>query len=105
MGRTNLPHRSYQLALVAGALAACAIVALGACAPETGEGETDSEELIGAPEDITTDDAALAGSPAVGAGLKTTSDLNLRTGPSTSDSVLHVIPSGDVVTVVQSAPS
>src|SRR5215217_5969041 len=103
---TYRTHRSYLFVLLAGALAAGSIVALGACAPESGEGdEVDSAELVGAPDDATTDEAALTSTLFVGAPLKTTSDLNLRTGPATTNSVIHVIPSGSVVTLVQAAPS
>lgn len=105
MNLTHQPHRPYLLIVAAAAIAASSIVALGACAPDAAEGGIDSEELIGAPEDVTADAAELTGSPAVGTQLKTTSDLNLRAGPSTADAVIHVIPSGAIVTLAQSAPS
>ena len=36
--------------------------------------------------------------------LISTADVNLRKGPSTSDSILHVVPEGSKVTVVSSTP-
>src|SRR4029077_11818455 len=47
----------------------------------------------------------LTGSVAVGSTLKATTDVNLRSGPSTSNSVLHVVPSGSTVTVMAASPS
>jgi cell wall-associated NlpC family hydrolase len=105
MNLTHQPHRPYLFIVGAAAIAAGAIVALGACSVDAGEGGIDSEELVGAPEDVTADTSALTGSLTVGAPLKTTSDLNLRTGPSTTNSIIHVIPNGGNLTLVQSSPT
>lgn len=45
-----------------------------------------------------------AGELPIGCAIRATTDVNLRAGPSTSDAILHVIPSGDTATVVASAP-
>lgn len=105
MNLTQRPHRPFLFAALAAASAAGAIVALGACSVDAAEGGIDSEELIGAPEDVTTDESQLTGTLTVGAPLKTTSDLNLRTGPGTTNSILHVIPSGGNVTLVSATPT
>lgn len=41
----------------------------------------------------------------VGCTMPTTADLNLRSGPSTADPVLHVIPNGDTVTLLSATAS
>lgn len=50
------------------------------------------------------DEEALTGSLPVGTTLRTTGSLNLRSGPSTSNAVLGVIPKAGTVTLVESAP-
>jgi murein DD-endopeptidase MepM/ murein hydrolase activator NlpD len=49
--------------------------------------------------------AAVTEDVPVGTVLEATTDVNLRSGPSTSDRVLRVVPTGARVTVVQAAPS
>lgn len=60
-----------------------------------------------APHDVLSDvsdaDLGVGGLP-VGCQIRATSDVNLRAGPSTGTAVLHVIPSGDLATVLASAP-
>ena len=66
----------------------------------------DSEVLVGENEDLaTTTSQSLSGSLPIGSTLKTTSNLNLRTGASTSNSVRLVIPNGASVTTVAAAPT
>lgn len=78
------------------------------CAAETANGGGNviaSDEIVGA--DDTGDGYAaesVLGSVAVGSTLKATTGVNLRKGPSTSDAILHVVPSGATVTAVASAP-
>lgn len=48
---------------------------------------------------------ALTGSLPVGTQLQTTTALNFRSGPSTSNSVIDVLPGGTIVTLAASAPS
>lgn len=86
--------------------AAFAVAALGCfgCAgsAELSDGDV-GEELIGSDEDLATTADALTGTIAVGSTLKTTGNLNLRTGPSTGYSVRLVIPNGASVTTVNQA--
>ena len=63
-----------------------------------------SDELVGAPDDVEVSADALTGSVPVGSTLKTTANLNFRKGPSTSYSVYRVLPTGTQVTVEQSSP-
>jgi len=86
------------------AVAASALVMFGvaACAPPGAE--TDNESLVGADETTATSDDALSGNVAVGTTLVSTTNVNLRSGPSTSKSILHVVPEGSKVTVVDAAP-
>jgi hypothetical protein len=74
---------------------------LGACAPP---GAVDHEDLQGADESVS-DSAALSGSVPVGSKLRTTANLNLRKGPSTSQTIKYTMPEGSTVTVEESAPS
>lgn len=74
----------------------------GACAP--GTPEPDSEELTGADETTASREDGISGSVAVGTTLIATAGLNMRKGPSTGYSVLHVIPEGASVVVQQSSP-
>jgi muramidase (phage lysozyme) len=48
---------------------------------------------------------SLIGNVSAGTELKTTAALNLRTGPSKANAVLHVIPKGATVTVVSGTPN
>ena len=65
--------------------------------------EISSDVLTGA-EETGTIDSELKSSVSAGATLKTTTALNLRTGPASGYHVLHVIPAGAHVTAVSSAP-
>ena len=46
----------------------------------------------------------MSGSIPTGATLKSTTNVNLRNGPSTSNTILHVVPEGSTVTLLASAP-
>jgi hypothetical protein len=74
---------------------------LAACSPQSG---LDHEDLQGADESVS-DSSALSGSIPVGSKLRTTANLNLRKGPSTSQSIKYTMPEGSTVTVEESAPS
>ena len=74
-----------------------------ACAP--GGTNPDSEDLQGADETVETGEDGVSGNLAVGTILKSTTGVNLRTGPSTSKSILYTVPEGATVVVQQSAPS
>jgi uncharacterized protein YraI len=73
------------------------------CAP--GGGEPSSEDLVGADETTANGEDGLSGSIPVGTTLKSTTGVNLRSGASTSKSILYTIPNGSTVTVQQAAPS
>lgn len=87
-------------------LAALFVAALfvnaNACS-SAGVSQADSEEVKGAPE-VTSEHAELKGTLTVGATLTATTGVNLRTAPSTSATILHVVPAGAKVTVVDGAP-
>ncbi len=63
----------------------------------------------GAPgtDDVTADESSLTGvgSLPVGTALVARTNVNLRSGPSTSNAVIHVIPKGTTVTVQDSQPA
>jgi len=77
-------------------------VASAGCAP-TGS-DPDSEDLAGADEDAASSEQGLSGSVPVGATLRATTGVNLRSGASTNNAVLRVVPDGGRVTVQQAAP-
>jgi cell wall-associated NlpC family hydrolase len=85
-------------------LAAVAVVASIFALPACNVEQTDSEELTGAPENVDTNAGALSGNLKVGETLIATTGVNLRTGPSTSKTILHVVPEGASVVVEQAAP-
>jgi uncharacterized protein YgiM (DUF1202 family) len=91
--------RRISLSIAAAAAAVVGMSMLPACT-----GDDSSEELIGANEDIGSTSEGVAGTIAVGSTLKSTTDVNLRTGPGTSYSILRVVPSGSKVTVEASDP-
>ncbi|MBK7397761.1 MAG: SH3 domain-containing protein [Myxococcales bacterium] len=83
------------------ALALTTTALLAGCAVEGGgqidlEGADESGDGYGA--------ESVVGSVAVGAVLRATTTVNLRNGPSTSNTILHVIPNGATVTVVGTTP-
>lgn len=81
-----------------------AALALVGCAGAVGESATDGELLASADEFGTLSSELSAGVP-LGSTLRTTGNLNLRTGPSLGERVRLVIPRGaTVVTVNTSAP-
>jgi hypothetical protein len=89
------------LALAATTLTA-SLLSLSACT--VGTTDPDDEELKGGPENIANNADAVSGTIADGSTLIATGDVNLRTGPSTSNSILHVVPKGATVTVVDGSP-
>jgi Bacterial SH3 domain len=78
------------------------LLTLSACAP--GTGDAGSTELTGAEEKSGADGDPISGSIPAGSTLTATTGVNLRTGPSTSDKILHVVPSGASVTLLDSNP-
>jgi hypothetical protein len=83
-----------------------AAVAVLGCAGQIGDPANDGELLVGAPEDAASTGSALTQDLPIGSILATTAGLNLRTGPSTSNSIRLVIPNGGHVTTVNvTAPS
>lgn len=90
-----------RLTLVAALATTLGIGLLPAC---SGGDDLGSEELIGADETVASTTEGVSGSIAVGTKLKSTTNVNLRTGPSTSYSILHVVPSGSEVSVVTAEP-
>jgi len=95
-------RRNATLATVAATLAIGSLMGLAACV--AAPSDVDSEELVGASEDVAATEDSISGSVPVGSTLQSTTGVNLRTGPSTSYSVLHVVPNGAKVTVVSSTP-
>lgn len=91
-----------SLTRVASAIFFGAFTALAACSA-TGGG-VDSEELQGAPENIDDRGEAISGEMAAGTTLKATTNVNFRTSPSTSASIIRVIPEGAQVTLVNGTP-
>jgi len=81
------------------------IPALIACTPSVEGDVGDDSLLVAEDDDLATTSSALSGNLAVGTTLKTTANLNLRSGPSTSNTVRLVMPAGSTVTVVATAPS
>ena len=91
-------------ALVLG-LGALATTAGCAATSASGDGQPTSEQLVGADESADGYAAeSVLGNVAVGSTLKATTNVNLRSGPSTSDGIYHVVPTGALVTVVSSSP-
>ncbi len=94
--KTNARRLSFSLAA---ASVVFAMSALPACS-----GGDDSEELVGANEDLGTTADGITGSLEVGTTLRATTNVNLRKGPDTSNAILHVVPSGADVTVEVADP-
>ena len=87
------------------AVAAVVLVVLaGACSPAA-PGEN-SESLSGVDETVNSNQEGVSGPLAIGSQLKTTANLNFRTGPSSGYKVLRVLAKGTVVeTVEKTSPS
>jgi uncharacterized protein YraI len=95
---------AYRLVTFAATALPASMLSLSGCT--VGTNEPDSDELKGAPEENVAQTAdEITGHVAVGSTLISTADVNLRTGPSTSYKILHVVPNGSKVTVVSSTPS
>ncbi|MCB9611810.1 MAG: SH3 domain-containing protein [Sandaracinus sp.] len=102
--------RNTWLVLAALGIGGCAAQQLGGDGAEGDVGDLfDNEDLTAVDEDAFLDgvDAAFAvsGSVSVGSTLRTTANLNLRSGASTSNRVVLTMPSGSTVTVVSGTPS
>ncbi|HEY4122378.1 MAG TPA: SH3 domain-containing protein [Byssovorax sp.] len=97
-----LSTRSWQVAAALTLVAAVPLSSFAGCM--AGSSEVEDDELVGA-DDAASGADALTGTLTVGATLKATADVNLRTGPSTSNTILQVVPNGSTVTVVAAAPS
>jgi uncharacterized protein YraI len=83
---------------------ALAALALGVAACSADATAVDSDELHGADESVGSSQSKVSGTLTAGTTLKATSDVNLRSGPSSSYSILHVVPLGSSVTVVDGTP-
>lgn len=83
-----------------GWVAAVAAVALAACGTGN-ELNIRSEQVTSADESTGTLTAELSSAVPVGTVLRSTTGVNLRTGPSTGYKVLHVVPKGAQVTTVE----
>lgn len=81
--------------LLAGVLVGCGVTTA----------QTGGDTALVAADDTDTATQNLSGTQLLGSTLKTTGNLNLRTGPSTSYSVRAVMPLGAAVTVVDATPS
>ena len=91
-----ITHRWISLVAVVGALVASGCAAI----PDA----PDSSELAGADETVTAGEHAVTDSLPVGTTVRTTANVNLRTGAGKSYSVLMVVPEGSTATVVSSSP-
>ena len=78
-----------------------ALPALAACSAAP---DSSPEGLVGAPEVTDSSEEGVSGNLPAGSTLKATANVNLRTGASTSKSILNVVAKGDSVTLVSSAP-
>jgi uncharacterized protein YraI len=86
--------------VLVGATLAFGVAMTGGCEGSSG---VESDELTGAPEDVNGEE--LTGSVTVGAKVRTTSDVNLRSGPGTGFKVLRVVPKSSLVVTVKGTPS
>ena len=78
----------------------CLVLALIPFGCNSAVAEPESGLLQGAPDDNSVSVDGLSGSIAIGSTVRTTADVNFRTGPSTSYSVLRVLPEGTELTTV-----
>jgi len=94
-----------SLARLLAAVSLSLVLPLSGCANATGD---ESDELVGVNEpddDAEARDAeSLVGTVSAGSQLRTNAALNLRASPSKTAKILHVIPDGDLVTVVSPTP-
>src|SRR4051794_11426791 len=90
---------SYRLVSRVALALGASLLALSGCVARPLDSSDSSEE------EASTHQEGLSGAMPVGAVLKATSNVNLRSGPSTSNSILTVISVGSAVTVQASAPS
>ena len=98
-----MSRTAYRWISLAATAVATSLVALSACTVDSND--PDSDELTGAPEEnLGQKDDAVSGTLTVGSTLIATADVNLRSGPSTSNGVLHVVAKGSSVTVVSGSP-
>src|SRR5258708_77097 len=96
-----------RVASVFGSLALVAAFGFGGpagCAAQGGASGPESTQLVGEDDSGGLAGESVLGSVPVGSVLKATGNVNLRNGPSTSDSILHVVPKGSTVVVVASDP-
>jgi len=73
-----------------------------ACAP--GGNAPDSQDVQGADETVASGEDGLTGSIAVGTTIISTTGVNLRNGPSTSNTIYYTVPTGSHVTVQDATP-
>jgi len=97
--KMKMNARRFTLSMVVAASVVLGISALPACS--SGD---ESEELVGANEDLGSTTEGLSGAIAVGSSLRSTTGVNLRNGPGTTYDILHVIPTGATVTVESADP-
>lgn len=90
--------KSTLSALTSALVLSLAGLSLGACSASSAG--SDSEELVAASET----EQAVTGQLAVGSELRATTNVNLRSGPSTGYRVLHVVATGAHVKVVDGSP-
>ncbi len=93
----------FSLISAVSAICLATLGGLPACTAAS-EGPVDSEELVGA-EDTDANENAITDNYPTGSTLKSTTNVNLRKGPSTNDAILHVVPEGATVTLVAEAPT
>lgn len=83
-------------------------LALGACGEAGSPDSFESHELVGASEDVEAVDSvssSITQAVPQGTSLKTTSELNLRSGPGAGNSILRVMPAGATVQAVNGTPT
>src|SRR3954466_12421249 len=78
------------------------VLLAAACGQSTAD--ISNDELEGADETVTGVESALSVSVGAGATLVTTANLNLRSAPSTSASILRTMPSGSAVIAITGVP-
>jgi len=98
----NTAPRANLVSTTLVALSVALLLGSSGCSPAS---SSDSTLLTGVDESVGSSEEGVSGSLTVGSTLRTTANLNLRTGPSTSNKVIRVLAEGTVVEVVESAPS